>query len=280
MMLSQLIAKNVKLPEIEGPNLSSSSFDIRMKVIRSTKVIVGPELWRQDPYENQAMAEGPPDDITMQLDKKSAKQYKQYTKLPFHLMFLETPEGGLLVEKNSKDDGFSVQTILPGGLLAPMKVSFPENLIDDLDRLHCSALMHPIHFRALGFKAVTVFLLQAVKVLQVLLFMNATNVVQHRYLPTKKENSMVQKPLLPFYEYRVIDVFREKKEYKSLQEIFDYSNENSASIQRRAHMVRGHFKSLHGKLHWWNPFMRCRKNVEEVGYIKKEYNLITEEKEL
>lgn len=112
------------------------------------------------------------------------------------------------------------------------------------------------------------------QVLELLLHMNVANKNIHRYSLKVKEAKGLGKSILPLYEYRILDIFRERKSYESVKDIEDAMSTKLDVQQRRAHLVRGHFKNKNGKLFWWNPFMRNRKNASELGTIEKDYRVV------
>lgn len=117
---------------------------------------------------------------------------------------------------------------------------------------------------------------QAMDVLgEVLLFLNASNSRITKYQVKKKEMPKAPKPFLPKYEYRILDLYRTKTEYQSLEEVEEFlTPSDKVKLQRRAHLVRGHFKTRNGKLFWWNAFLRNRKNIDSMGVVDKDYQLV------
>ena len=47
--------------------------------------------------------------------------------------------------------------------------------------------------------------------------------------------------------------------------------DSEVSSDRRAHLVRGHFKNKNGKLFWWNSFIRNRNSALTDGTIVHDY---------
>ncbi len=105
------------------------------------------------------------------------------------------------------------------------------------------------------------------------MFMNAVNSNVTEYKPHKSELKKIPKVLHPKFEYKILDIFRTREKYESLGDVLTSISKVEENRSKRAHLVRGHFKTINGRLFWWNHFMRNRKNKEEVGYIKKDYYL-------
>lgn len=108
---------------------------------------------------------------------------------------------------------------------------------------------------------------------EALMFMNAVNSNVIECKPRKDELKKIPKVLHPKFEYKILDIFRTKVKYDSLDDALTSISKVEENRNKRAHLVRGHFKTINGRLFWWNHFMRNRKNKEEVGYIKKDYYL-------
>jgi hypothetical protein len=112
-------------------------------------------------------------------------------------------------------------------------------------------------------------------VYEVLLFIHAVNADVVKYTPQKFELKSVPKVLHPKYEYRILDINRTKKEYESLDSVLKFIRDGDGDkLDRRAHLVRGHFKRKNGKLFWWNAFLRNKKNIDDVGIVDKDYQLV------
>jgi hypothetical protein len=114
-----------------------------------------------------------------------------------------------------------------------------------------------------------------VAIFPLIMFANMHNVSIHRYQMKRGEISKaIPNPMLSKYEYRVIDLFREKTGFDSLGEIKEFfQNANRTLVDRRAHIVRGHFKEIRGKLYWWNSFMRNHHNRDTLGFVDKGYDI-------
>lgn len=110
---------------------------------------------------------------------------------------------------------------------------------------------------------------------EVLLFLNASNTEFFNYKAKPFELKDRPAAIHSKFEYKVLDIYRTKKQYSSMEDILNSLRIPEGEKQtRRAHLVRGHFKRKNGKLFWWNPFMRNRKNAVDVGVVDKDYNLV------
>lgn len=110
---------------------------------------------------------------------------------------------------------------------------------------------------------------------EMLMFIHTKNITVHKYATRKKDfSSPVSKQLLAKFEYRILDIFRERESINNAKEIEDFM-ENSFRFaeERRAHMVAGHWKTIKGQIYWWSDHMRCRKNIDDVGYVAKDYRI-------
>lgn len=78
----------------------------------------------------------------------------------------------------------------------------------------------------------------------------------------------------PQYIYRVLDIWRDRKQFVSLQDIKSFlSPPEEERRKQRAGLVRGHFKIRQTGLFWWDMFMRNSRNAQTVGVIDKDYSL-------
>lgn len=114
----------------------------------------------------------------------------------------------------------------------------------------------------------------------VVFFTNMSNVRIHTYRMRKGEISKaIPNSLLPKYEYRVLDLFRERESLESFDDVKAFASGSSRAVRdRRAHLVRGHFKRKGGKLFWWNAHVRNRHNADTVGVVEKDYRVNSEDR--
>jgi hypothetical protein len=124
-----------------------------------------------------------------------------------------------------------------------------------------------------------------VELLEFLTFVNVSNVRIHHYKPSRKENEAVPKFLQPLFTYRVVDLFREKTSVGSLGEAITLAMESGGGTEsRKAHIVRGHFKTLERngekKLYWWSHHIRNASNLDTHGSVEKDYDVRSPEEKL
>lgn len=206
------------------------------------------------------------------------------TKMPFPLMFLENDTGGILLKQN---DGYidCIYILTEGTVVGVIAKIFPNSFTEEYikeRKLPINFIGNKLMHSALQFCCIkenhdkitdqqerlvlsysaNVKLMKIVTVitLQILSFINARNIKQITYKPTKKETSKIPNSFKRKYEYTTIDIFRERKEYHSLEE-FVNSSSHVDRKEIRAHLVRGHFKHKKNGVFWWNSFIRNNKNT-------------------
>ena len=277
----------MKVPYASVKAVLPSMFDLRMRIIQATKIIVTHEFLNFDVNYG--------DNIKQLFNNGSAKSIKEkielhqkYARMPVPSMFIENDTGGMLVEQTI--EGFTIISIAKDGIVHPFLttckgyqdgVDVPIVTMDlaiDVSKYDDDT----VETMTLGGKLAS--LVNTLVALEVMLFMNIKNVTVHRYVPTKKENASVPKPLWPKYEYRVLDVFSDVVRYESLSQITEHLAGTARTAgSRRSSLVRGHFKEfkngLFGKeylagLYWWNLHRRNRKNRNTVGEVEKDYRLV------
>lgn len=283
MLLSQRIAQDPKFLAKMTPKAFTNVFDVRMRVINATKIIVPHEFLNFNNNHGENLEQALANSSSKTLQEKG-EMYRSYARLPFVSMLIENETGALLIEQASV--GFNVTTISCNGMVHPYTTAFR-------GFAEGSSLPFPeIKWHAkpgVGFsdevlKATRVAsLVYTYQAMDVMLFLNVKNVTLHEYVPVKKENSMVPKPLLSKYVYRVLDVFNDVKRYHSLGHIVEQLGKSAKNSEgRRAHLVKGHFKEFKNGmfgnpklagLYWWNPFRRSIKNRDAVGEVEKDYQL-------
>lgn len=270
----------------------------------ATKIIVPIEIMHLEMEYMERMALLYGENWTNDSIVKKKDQYIDFVRMPFNSILLENESGALYVRKEmtshpNRDNHYPiiVTHIAPTGFVSPIHVGLV--LPEDSDEMftHCTLVpneardaLTEVYLRSIlkkypkatleeqgemidevrtAFQDVTVY-----TVLEVLLFMNVRNVEQVIYKLARKEKEGIQKSLLPFYEYRVLDIYKTRKEYKSLATLLeDVGKSTKQATHRRTHLVRGHFKNIHGKLFWWNPFMRNKSNILTHGVVEKDYRL-------
>ncbi len=287
MLLSQRIAKDPSFIQNTIPHKGGKDAlaDIRLKIIRSTKFIVGHELWNGNHSSNSLMQQIYGDTKYGRKETQTRETlYGTYCRMPFPSMFIENDTGAMLLEEVS-DRVWRLYSIGHDGYLAAvhLKIDMSDGYnVSTTSHWHASeeekrkALMHT--YDAYNKQAREVVTLLMLCCMEVLLFLNVQNVPQHKYVPTKKENEVVPKPLQPLYTYRILDLFREKKVLTTLGEITrEYCSERKDSSTKRTHVVRGHFKKRNTGLFWWSHFVRNNANRETHGAVEKDYRITTTE---
>jgi hypothetical protein len=283
MLLSQRIAKDPKFLTKIDSGCTTNVFDLRMRIINASKIIVPHEFLNFDNNHGDNLAQSLANSSSTSMQEKG-ELYRIYARMPFSSMFIENDTGALFVQQTQA--GFEINAISKQGEVHPYTTVFSgfiEGVSIPLPEIKWHAKAGT-YFPDTVQKATRVSSLVYLYVaMDVMLFMNVKNVIMHHYVPTKKENSIVPKPLLAKYDYRVLDVFGDVKRYDSLVQVVDHVIGSSRMAKdRRAHLVRGHFKEfkngLFGNpklagLYWWNPFRRSRKNLETVGVVEKDYRL-------
>ena len=263
LLLSQRIAKDINFPrKLKDDN--RSTFDVRMRIIKAYKLLV--------PLTMLNLLD--PDSIDLVVEMRKGKDllmkrvalYKEFSKLPFDTVFIENETGGFLCENikdslmitiiSDENDLYHTSIVFKGFTEEAFKIELikhtkhPDDVLDILD-------------------AAT----EIISVLEILLFLNTKNVTKHKYTPSKVENKAVPKPLLPFYTYYILDIFRERKIYENLDEVYDFINSNrKRDDERRASVVRGHFKTRKTGNFFWSSFVRNMENINK-GFVDKDYRL-------
>lgn len=274
MLLSQRIAKDPRYMRHCVPQDAEGLFELRLKIMMATKFIIPSEFIDLTGTDNSKISSLI--DNT-DLTTKRKQLYRIYAKLPFPTIFIENDNLGILAEQWG--DGWKLSVVsrsdkfLSACGLLPFKSIC--QFTDGEECLKYSAEVNDSTYRHDSNGHVdNLCRTFVVVVCEILLFLNVKNTTIQKYIPTKKENSVIPKKMLPFYEYCILDVFRDRPIYTSLKSIEeDLSISDSEKIHRRAHLVTGHFKTLKTGLFWWNSFVRCRKNKDTIGSVDKDYRL-------
>jgi hypothetical protein len=276
MLISQSIAKNANfLKAVKGGYQTAD--EVRATVIQSVKFIVGTDLFSYELSTVEIRKKITGDNSADRFEKK-VEQFKKFARLPFDKMFIENNTGALLVQVNDKGN-WVLTDILTDGSVSPITIELPP--VETSDGKGFDTVFHlppPLKkkWEEEGNDKLSAYngFVTILMLCEILLFLNISNVNIHHYIPTRKENEMMAKTLQTKFTYRVLDVYREKKQYVSLLDIFDHLFiDKEETVKRRAHLVRGHFKQKNGRLFWWNSFLRCRTNKEVVGMVDKDYRL-------
>ena len=244
--------------------------DIRVAILQSAKFIIADSLIDSS-IENIA-------DFVLEGINNRDKKYDIWrtygTKLPYPKLFLQTNNVGFLLQQESNGD-ISVITVTNKGTIHPVISIISARLLN-------TEIEHPVEIlMSLGTEVLYKtdemkttfdnmrFMLYGIAVIlyEFITYINARNTVIIEYTPKKKELPGIAKALYPLYKLSVVKITKERKEYKSLEEINrDINSEENKHI--RKHLVRGHFKQCKSGLYWWSPFIRYR-NSE--GVVDKTY---------
>lgn len=323
MLTTQRIAKDIKFLRHISNNRPDgfNLFDLRMRVIHSTKLFVDPTIVT-DSHESitgllDRLFNFP--NISIEQFQQRVENLKQFAKLPFKSMTLDYDKGCVLLE-TTEDDMIQGIIVIEDGKVMPYRVSIASissgRHDDGRPQIRCVVNMHctdstekwaketwtayDVRDISLGKASITRrvepgyqqahehervmtqftmherwCMAMMLQTLYALMLMNTKNVGTTIVTPSKKENAMVPKPLLPYYSYHVLNVDRAMREAVTLEDV-DKVHRSINQTERRMHLVRGHFKNLRGNLHWWSPHMR-NKHSEKV--ISKDYQLTQSEKE-
>lgn len=285
MLISQRIAKDINFlkPILGSKESRDCLLNIRLDIIHSTKFIVGRELFDSGTTSEGLLNRLFGDNRKTHNDKiqNRLNTYGEYLCLPFPSIVIENDTGLLLLISSGPLcwDFFSVS---PNGVSCPFytTVSFPgkntETMIkafslvsdDVIEKRHAD---RSIEWRETMFSTLSGLV---VTVSEILLFMNVKNIKHIRYTPTKKENAAVPKVLQPKYTYHILDLFKQKKVYTSLDGIEeDLCKPRRATELRRAVLVRGHFKQRKTGIFFWDHYTRNKHNAETHGIVDKDYRV-------
>lgn len=289
MLVSQRVAWDMKFLKV-GPYGILPKMELRQRILQSVKVLVGMDLL--DLHTQMTMEESLRK--LMKSDKGVSQVYKRrpywkkFAKPPFPTMLLENETGALLVLSPPDAIGIYIVMIRSDGTVTPWAASLkPEEIEEDLEPakrdgsfIEKGVQMYigqkwPVEMEEQLFqekRAGSVLL--GYMVYEILLFFNTKNITRHVYTPQKKEMGAVPRVLHPSYVYRVLDVYRDRKEFTSMADIKEFLNPpDHVILARRAGLVRGHFKERTTGVFWWDMFVRNKKNAETVGVVDKDYSL-------
>lgn len=267
LLLSQRIAKDINFLNLRTDD-GRSKFDLRLRVIKAQKILVPKAIFNTiDQQDTDLVKEARKN---KDFFAKRNQLHLQYSRLPFQSIFIENETGGYLCE--DKEGNIHITIFDSSSLVLHTSILVEKHQKEDFgEEFTVGHIKHSVDVhRELGFDYSTIIV---AIVLEILLFLNTKNVTKHTYLPNKKENCSVPKPLLPFYSYHVLDIFREKKVFDGLENIKDFINSDKTNTEeRRACIVRGHFKTRSTGIFWWSDFVRNKKNIDK-GYVDKDYRL-------
>ncbi len=245
------------------------------KILNAVKFVIGNEMIKLNNFKNEGTLLS---DLRKKINhdvskiNERMKLYHEYCRLPYPEIVIENDTG--LVYLCEEDGCIKMQFVTRKGLLLHyfvkskkeadgFSIGYPVGYPPGFDIIKNEedeeAIMSAVHMRASC-------------IFEVLLILNAVNINIKTYRPSRKEFGKIAKVFWPKFEYRILDIYSERNQYKSITDITDHIRNNNS--ERRAHLVRGHFKRFSGKLFWWSPHMRNFKNINQAGLIEKDYRLI------
>ena len=293
---------------VSSKMLKAEAATTRMKVIRSIKFLVGTHLLGGDQYIREVKtqvygSDDPPADVI----RKKNELWAKFSRPAFTLMLLENKECALLIEdlhngwweltRIEQDGGLSVGRVRKEMTVRNLGVCPNPGHNFGREVYVCDEKIIPVAFPESwlanhmepGFDPEVIDYLKdvayslncnALSACELMLMINVANTRIHTYKPTAKELTGVPKVLQPHYSYRLVDLFRERDRYNSLDEMVnDVYQSEKVALERRAHVVRGHFKEKNEKLFWWSPHVRCKKNAQTLGIVDKDYVVHGDKKE-
>lgn len=284
MLISQRIAKDLSFLKltINYKGRQDDLFKIRFNVINSMKFIVGHELFDAG-VDSKEFTDRLFEDKKNEAEAKARLDlYSKKCRLPFPVIVIENDTGLLLIiQKNPSC--WNVYNVRSNGQVcsAFLTIQFPsddseiglfvEYFMSEETIVKLYGYEQTVNFKqALATNLGILF----VAVMEILLFMNAQNIKHVKYVLTKKENAPVAKVLQPKYTYHILDLFKQKKVYTSLEDIKDdLCKSRPASLLRRAVLVRGHFKQRKTGLFFWDFHTRNKHNAETHGVVDKDYRV-------
>jgi hypothetical protein len=268
MLISQKIAKDKKfLKPCDHDKISC--YDLRRKISRAVKVLVEDSVFLNNSLLDEIVKAATDPKNNDKFQEKIIK-HQFYAKAPFDITFIESTVGAFLIE--SREKGIWICTHISNtGLILPIRLK------------HTPDGKGEMGIEADGYRASSHEQLANIRIhleayylctVELLMYLNTSNITMHDYTPTEVENKDINKTILPFYTYKVLDIFREKEKFNNLNEVVDFLfKDKNDKIQRRSHLVKGHFKETKNGLFWWNSFTRCRKNLGTKGFVDKDYRL-------
>lgn len=282
MLLSQRIAKDPGFLWFMDRSKAHLA-DIRMEVVRSVKFIVGNHLLGENRLVGEVTdqifnCEGEPSEKSK---NRKEEQWIKFARPPFPVVCFEN-QGALLLVRERKfaagREGWDVLRVENNGCVSPMRWEIL-NPPDGSTRQERDISFEPYApwYRYDDDQVDQLEIIGTALVLlvsEIMLYVNVANGRTHLYNPTKRENAPVPKPLIPYYSYRVVDLFRTRDRYISLSEILsDTDSAEDERQKRRMHVVRGHFKEKGGRLFWWSAHLRNTRNAASHGVASKDYRL-------
>jgi len=290
MLISQRIAKDINFLKnaVDYKGGKDHLNKMRLDIIHSVKFIVGRELLDFGTNSKKFLE-------NLLEDRKSEEQiqtrfglYNKYCRLPFPSIVIEN-DTVLLLLITTKPFCWNVYAVDPSGRISPAYLVIELTNGDDDVAVFVKYLVpQETIVKLYGYdeaikknkKLADNLSILFIAVMEVLLFMNAQNIKHVKYVPTKKENVSVPRVLQPKYTYHILDLFKQKNTYTSLEEIENnLCKPRAATTLRRAVLVRGHFKQRRTGLFFWDFHTRNKHNVETHGIVDKDYRVHSSSKQ-
>lgn len=229
--------------------------------------------------------------VSEDFKRSKADQYAKFARVPFNVIFIENYTGGHLVRRNPDGVTWTQTTFIhaPDVRTGEMMVlcMAQDMIVDptktDVDGFVSTTMIPSETFKPVIARGDTAIVrsqarVHASQVAETLLFLNVKNGEPQRYKASKTDirGSFIPRVYEPYVDYRILDIYRRKEPIKSLDDLLKRVVDLAkARAESRAHLVRGHFKTVRGDLYWWNPFMRNRHRLESHGFADKDYRLKT-----
>jgi hypothetical protein len=299
MLMSQRITKFSNFLKVQKGDTLMSATDLRMKIIQSNKIIVPTELMDPDKdyVEHYSHFFGGEDwkfNLLSGEKNELIRNMTTYAASPFKTVFLENEAGALLVEygdpygkvNHTVDDRpvieakhYTITNIRKDGNVLPMRCYIDNNHVTPEGVSTGAYVSVPMydHTRSDSQETLNELMqllcFSSVEISMIFFYLNCAKKNIKFYHPSKKEFKGIPAGLQGYYKYQILDLYRERDVYQALGEVEHIGMRREDTVARRAHLVRGHFKVINGKPHWWNSFFRNRQNATEVGVVDKDYRL-------
>lgn len=270
-------------------------FQLRQEIIKAAKVVVGLDIMNMSlkpslihPAEHVWGKKA----VSDEYKESKRAMYAQFARMPFNVLFIENWTGAHLVTRNPDGVTWTQITLihcydpdlkLDYAMSTANKIVVDPRTVDADGYISTQSIPSATFARVVekgdGEIARSQARVYATQVAETLMFLNVKNATPQRYKATKADmrGSKIPKVFEPYFDYRILDIYRKNEPIKDIKDLTDrvinqIKNERADS---RAHLVRGHFKTINNSLFWWNPFMRNRQRLETHGFVDKDYRLNT-----
>lgn len=288
MLLSQHIAidKNF-IRQTEGGDWRQNKYnktfipELRKKIMHATKLVVPNEFLSFDKGYDAIVSLMP----TNKTITDRWPLYTEYSRLFAPILFIESDRAGVLLEERKggwiatficrpkHPDYLDCCALLPGRPIFNRNTTI-EAVLKEVSLLAYGFTLTGKNIRGVEDATYDFTISAFTGLCELLLFVNVKNTPIRSYTPTPHENIGIPAEIIPKYTYKVLDIYRDLGEIKDLETVTTFLRVSpSGHSNRRAHLVRGHFKRKKNGLFWWNPFMRARDSATRAGVVLKDYNL-------